>query len=1601
MGALCREASRLGVDALRAAAPLAVALAVEKMASSGDLRALADLLREAGEAGLLTPELAKLRDQVEAVLELESTVKQLAVAVEKAVEALSRGEEYDASELENLARRVESLASKASGLVDTGGLAGLVDVARDLAEASRYVGLVRDVRGAAEEAEEAIRSALSTLKSSSDVDALTRTALALANLSRYAERLTTALSRLEALKPRTRRVAEAVEAVVEIAKPLRDMTAELASVGRNALEAAIAIQNFISAAGNYGGLNVLANPEYRERVTTILVKALKWLGNLERIPLPPVELPQKPPPGIPPDRAAELAKPEYSELPERVRRALAAALKSVLDSLKRGLASRDVRWLRVFEEAESRAGYHLVDVPVEEALRRSIELYLEESGEEDEEGLLEKLSEWLSEGVEKAAEEAEKLLAKVDEKLSSVVNDIIETNRAVAEEARNPLLKALGLVGTFGASIIDAFTSFVRPTAWAQNLAVVKEMAGRVAEGLRSGGVRGAASEAKRILEEMLGSPADAAAAAGYLAAAFIASKIASGLFPETRFGRLGRAVVENLLQGDLPFAVADVILEAVPVREVAGRLAKFVEEGKVSLKALIDDAGIMARASEAFEKTLRKRLAVEIPALTEYFKRYASKLDSVTEIEEAVRKAAVEEGLGRLREMAERYAEARLELAAAASELTRDAPGILSKGRLDVLASLALNRVAARVAEGGLEGLSARLSEVAKRLAGPEKLAASVASKAAELAKAQTSFRKLVQTVEALAESVPKVDVGPFAKAREALARVSKLAEEAEARAAGLEKAAAELGSTLSRITRLGELRGVLGRVAELFREAGLADLASRLERASSVEEAAALVAEGLERVRSALDAERLTLLNKVARILAESGLPELDAAMKRVLKTIREDVLLDITDEPLVDLSRAALPLLEEIRKAGDALPEDVRAAVSVLLGKAREGKLTLSDLQALADALAKLSPEAAAALDLAALRNLLGRVMDALKRYEGVDPAVAGVVRRFEKELSEVEGRLYTGKGATVEAEIRRLYTGLSESVPMALERLADDIEELYADAKPLADRLRSLAARLREAAARGEVAPELLMEIAGAVSDVARKVPGVRPGVRDTLAATFESLRGLARRVAAKLGRGAAHSLAEAIERLADEIVRDARLFGEVPEGYVYLARRVEVARGLPLAVPASEYARILSVLSQPVKEWTATVEGVPVKVRRVIERSTNTLSVTYTFELPGGRRFMYRRVAKAAPDGYVDVYESFTADPPARAALAEALEAAEEGVGDPALRRIGGAFEEILRRGPGAVDPDFELLSRIAVKSRDGWRILGDSWRRAAEAFASSLYAAAEAGGSRTGAGVQPPAVGFEGLGEVERILSMDPAELAGDPGALASLSLALAPEGLARLAVSAGIPVRVEYWRGLPPFEGYYLDLSPVPVLAVPRSVFPDIAVDAFEWVKVDLPGGVAVLPVVDLSGTPVAVVPLSGYTLPGDLLRELEEKAGKLRIPRIRITLPRPGEERERKTGLEKPSQGGGGAEEETEEPGEKGATTETQTETQAGAQKSQAKATTPTTPEPGRPSVLATPATPGERLPPGLIPLKPVKPGALKASRHRYGVQYEELNI
>jgi len=530
--------------------------------------------------------------------------------------------------------------------------------------------------------------------------------------------------------------------------------------------------------------------------------------------------------------------------------------------------------------------------------------------------------------------------------------------------------------------------------------------------------------------------------------------------------------------------------------------------------------------------------------------------------------------------------------------------------------------------------------------------------------------------------------------------------------------------------------------------------------------------------------------------------------------------------------------------------------------------------------------------------------------------LDTDVASVVRRLDVDrvirlLEEVEPRRGPWTRLRQVLELRREATAIAD----ALDKLYEVVERGFGADKTA--NLRRLIGEFKEKLARGEFDADLLKRINREVL----KLKLLNP--HKAVAAELRKLRAWLGEQAARL-RGA-RDVERALNELSATIKRLEE--AEEAEGWVALDRIIEASRARFVRVPKELADRVARMITEREAAWTVKSSVGDVRVKRVLDvGGDGTFTIRYEITFPGNRKITLVEAVKADASGKLHVYKRFMHDPTIAEAL-QAYELVKRGAREmDDLARLGQAVEELLSRGLRAIDPDYDVLSRIALLNLPATAPL-EAVIRDLLAGAAALTAAATAVGdiaspaaAEAAAEAVPPAV-FEAVRDAiarlaagtaseedKTVLSLTlplASRLAPAYSRLSNPALVLSGEELdwlrarlgARIIAAAPLPdeLKAAIAGGITGDAGnlkFYLILPEASSTAIPVFLDPD------HTVTLRFPDDYSTLitlPAIIRGGKVYVVLPPLAIQVPEELSRELEASLQLMAIPQPQPQEPAP----------------------------------------------------------------------------------------------------------
>jgi len=421
--------------------------------------------------------------------------------------------------------------------------------------------------------------------------------------------------------------------------------------------------------------------------------------------------------------------------------------------------------------------------------------------------------------------------------------------------------------------------------------------------------------------------------------------------------------------------------------------------------------------------------------------------------------------------------------------------------------------------------------------------------------------------------------------------------------------------------------------------------------------------------------------------------------------------------------DVVSALAEAREYARRAGIEVPEPywkaledyiyirdtVKSIEELIESISDKTPLRLEDVQTVIDKIAKVDVDAAIQTDWALVKAYLGELANHLE-------TTREQIARFDANLSRRIESIQGGIQRIIEAsprdgpftkivdilELKRTSTSLIEG----MEQLYTILERGLGKGKLV--NLRKLIDDFKSKLEKGEFDTETLKKINSELRKLKIKnLPG-------SLTADLRRLANWLNEKAIRITGGKeAAEIQKAINRLADEIKRMEEQMIVEEGGWVGLDRIIEVSEARFVRVPVEYAEHIAKILHEREKSWQfKTREGYTIIVNRRIEVTpTGEFKILYTIEFPGGRRIWFGEVNRASGKR-VETARTTGYDPPVSHAI-QAYKQAKKGLRDmDELARQGKTILDLLDEGPHKIDPDYEIIRRIAILTDDGLETLG-------------------------------------------------------------------------------------------------------------------------------------------------------------------------------------------------------------------------------------------------------------------------------------------------
>lgn len=1130
---LCNEFTRIPSDQKRKLLPLVVSLYVEKLLEQGDVNTAFNVLLNAKEKGVMNDYLRRLYDYVYNISLLQSWLQSAEIVLNHIGSVPS---DFIMKTIEHIEDLLDRLGDR------------LPSDSREKIE--RILGLLRDdynLTRILENSEQTLSKAYGILdnfiemikSAGGDLNAL-ENALGYGkdNLPAVIQAIQDVIDQATATHIDNPEMEQALYRIVNKLIDTREMLKGLqktCSAGTLLIGEIKALGQLLS---KYGGTNNLENQSYvnslEDDIYTILtqVKTLEGIAN----------------------------STEYPSNVRSLAEQLAEAGKQYLDKLKEQLVQTDPRFLKIFEEAESRAGVSLVKVTPPEN--------------------------------------------PVSQQIDNIVRSIAD-NSLNAFKSNDLLMKFLGGIALIGSGALDTLTLILRPQALAQQVRAVADIVGQAFHDIVSRNLNGLRRLGVNLFKQMFGTPDRALYTIGTMLGSLLIAEAVKKVPVPARF----RAVLTDLLQGD-PIGLAISSIDALDLAKtlrVIIRKPKGLEavirtepEGfeKALVKAISDTTAVEKQQAQILARSLTKKLA-------RMYREGVSLEDINNLVKEAIKKHGI-------------------------SELLRDYNKLVS-----IESSI--------LKESMIKPLEYRLPEItapSTKLTTWEKITGLPGSFTAR------SLEKIEELIPELKSFLAKYkDILGEEQYKKMVSELDRVAKELKSGEAGyLRLASKDLLSYEKGLLSLKTLK------QELFNDLVDIDprLAEKIAKASPQELPLVLV-ELSDKILAKLEPKRLEAINTMLKTLKELENTKLGQLFKNLEDRIYHKIMLEVKQAEIPDMHEYLERLAREIQL--DKLPKDIRSIIRHYMNKE---KLSLKDMQELAEKLGEKAPELTAKTDVAIVLSLLRALHEKLDKLskEMKEPWLVAEIKNVDK-MIELDIRRLSKAGVTF-AEA----TAVAKA-PLTLEQSLADLVSVLRKAKDkhvlrVADRIEEIMKKIHE----GKAGKNDWLELYKALTD--------KHVQRYLDVPVLEKLRNAVDNL---LKRKPEYM--DALKKLRDIIDKDLeRTLKELAKGWGFAEIRIGKETAIIPVKPSPEAIKTLKqLLAEPTLEKTVRINGVEISVRRDFEiKPDGTTILEYTFRLPGdhkGRITLVTRPEyglmeylrqKLKHKAVINVYEDIYFDPEFRGML---------------------------------------------------------------------------------------------------------------------------------------------------------------------------------------------------------------------------------------------------------------------------------------------------------------------------------------------------------
>ena len=1174
MVGLCDLYSLARGEARRRIASIALKLYVGELVRKGKVREAARILEKALAKGISFDGAREYLEKLRAHLGLEQDYYLLAKELNNVLRKLSASESYsslvdDALRLERIASRLESKARELG--VSGEALRSIEELAKTAKDVARFIGIMAGLEEPLNKAYSMLSEAVEKLSAASGgtfIDAYKAISSARTLLNR-AKALLDLVS--DKLTPTTFESATARAlkySVLNNVNSARQYISDMLKVLSEASTTYLLAHGLAEILARYGeGENFLANPGYRERVVRALAELLKHARSL-------VEM---------------LPKLMTSDA-RSIGSSLYDAVVSWIRGMKEQLAGSDLRWRKVFEEAEAEAGFS-VQVP---------RLASEEAGPEDQ--------------------------------LSSFVRNVVEAN--IVAFRRDGVWKILGALGIVGARILDNVTMILRPKEMRENIEQLVRYSQRAMKRVEREGLPGLAYVAGRLWDMMFGTPERAL----MTLADIYTDLLLTYALMKLPVPKVVANFAAEAIQGD-PIGGALALID-VDLAKIRGRVGLAFKRIGNMVDVAVSDSRLRRlvdfdRLGELAVRRLRKLTRETAERIAEKIGLAAKQARRVSEIREAAREIAREVGAEKLYELRGTVRDI-LSTLYEAENL-----GKLSKKILGELKPTKPVEVSMVVEKAGKTILYSKkppviirervLRGVVSKVVNVDRLLEAIKHTLDSVAQVEASLKALHKLYTELREKLP----------REYASRVEKLYREAVEKLSSLRVAEAEralreaMGILEEYRARPVELGRVAEKLAGVLEEYGLGKLAKKLREDALKGEEGALardINEAVKKLAEKASLENLKAIDAVLENLSRLGkeVPELTHLLGNVLSNALTVVKMRL-DEVLL-APEYAKKLAEDIRRASGLLSPELRLKIApyveAFLRKLEAGNMPLKEVVRFLAKLREYAPYAKSMADLSELQAMARAVENVMSQIATLVhyQKLRGVFSEIASEAEELAEKL--GKYGV---EAYRAFYDISPAFKAGLLGLVEELKEYN---PKLAGELESAANKFIKMLEEGRVDAKTMRELVRALGKASR-IP-----LTKRLAMKIKSLADKLRAVAGKLPK----QEASIIENMANELNRIIKESVLVPEGYALVYTDIRRYAHTPIAAPPEIVAEVRDALKSGAR-FEATYMGRKVIVQRVPEvLPDGTVRVTYMISAEDGKWIRYTYTSRPAKRGLRDMFK---------------------------------------------------------------------------------------------------------------------------------------------------------------------------------------------------------------------------------------------------------------------------------------------------------------------------------------------------------------------